>query len=166
MTGHGKRGKPTTGFPSFPTALGNRQKHDSHISTAPTTSALEKWKSKSRIPTFPPRLPFIQIKKENNSTRSAAPTFRLILRLEYTFIKSFFCACPSDHPVMLRTSAPSRRSLGSACTAPAICSAGEGAGCATMADAARVVSARKNLILMALSYIRIKPHRWAKAGKR
>ena len=84
MTGHGKRGKPTTGFPSFPTALGNRQKHDSHISTAPTTSALEKWKSKSRIPTFPPRLPFIQIKKENNSTRSAAPTFRLILRLEYT----------------------------------------------------------------------------------
>ena len=86
MTGHGKRGKPTTGFPSFPTALGNRQKHDSHISTAPTTSALEKWKSKSRIPTFPPRLPFIQIKKENNSTRSAAPTFRLILRLEYTVV--------------------------------------------------------------------------------
>src|SRR5260370_29815429 len=24
MTGHGKRGKPRTGFPSFPTALGNR----------------------------------------------------------------------------------------------------------------------------------------------
>ena len=24
MTGYGKRGKPQTGFPSFPTALGNR----------------------------------------------------------------------------------------------------------------------------------------------
>ncbi len=40
--------------------------------------------AKSAIPTFPPRLPIIQIKKENNSTRSAAPTFRLLLRLEYT----------------------------------------------------------------------------------
>ena len=34
--------------------------------------------------TGPPRLPFIQIKKENNSTRPATPSFRLILRLEYT----------------------------------------------------------------------------------
>jgi hypothetical protein len=25
MTGYGKRGKPKAGFPSFPTALGNRQ---------------------------------------------------------------------------------------------------------------------------------------------
>ena len=40
--------------------------------------------AKGAIPTFPPRLPFIQIKKENNSTRSAAPTFRLILRLGHT----------------------------------------------------------------------------------
>ena len=34
--GHGKRGKPRTGFPSFPTALGNRQRRDSHFPTAPT----------------------------------------------------------------------------------------------------------------------------------
>ena len=34
MTGHGKRGKPKAGFPSFPTALGNRQRRDFHIPTA------------------------------------------------------------------------------------------------------------------------------------
>jgi hypothetical protein len=32
----GREGKPKTGFPSLPTALGNRSR-DSHISTAPTT---------------------------------------------------------------------------------------------------------------------------------
>ena len=37
MTGYGKRGKPKAGFPSFPTALGNRQRRDFHIPTARTT---------------------------------------------------------------------------------------------------------------------------------
>ena len=49
--------------------------------------------AKGAIPTFPPRLPFIQIKKENNSTRSAAPTFRLILQLEYTVLNGAMGAC-------------------------------------------------------------------------
>jgi hypothetical protein len=36
MARHGKRGKPNGGFPSFPTALGNRQQRDFHISTGAT----------------------------------------------------------------------------------------------------------------------------------
>src|SRR3984957_12209142 len=36
MPGRGKRGKPKPGFPSFPTALGNRC-CDFHIPTAPAT---------------------------------------------------------------------------------------------------------------------------------
>jgi hypothetical protein len=39
-----------------PRALGNRS-CDFHIPAAPATTAMEKWKSKSRIPTFPQRLP-------------------------------------------------------------------------------------------------------------
>jgi len=38
MPRRGKRGKPNGGFPTFPTALGNRQRRDSHISTGPATA--------------------------------------------------------------------------------------------------------------------------------
>lgn len=56
MTGHGKRGKPRTGFPSFPTALGNRQKRDSHISNSPDDERggkVEIQKQDSHFPTAP-----------------------------------------------------------------------------------------------------------------
>lgn len=50
MTGGGKRGKPGPGFPSFPTALGNR----CAIPTfPPPRRGVEKWKTKGRFPTFP-----------------------------------------------------------------------------------------------------------------
>jgi hypothetical protein len=39
MTFYGKRGKPNAGFPSFSTALGKSPKRDSHIPTAPATTA-------------------------------------------------------------------------------------------------------------------------------
>ena len=45
-----------------PRALGNRCR-DFHIPAAPATTAMGKWKSKSRIPTFPQRLIPSQIKK-------------------------------------------------------------------------------------------------------
>jgi hypothetical protein len=41
MTGYGKRGKPKAGFPSFPTALGNRQ---SAIPTFPQPQLLPRGK--------------------------------------------------------------------------------------------------------------------------
>ena len=63
MTVHGKRGKPKAGFPSFPTALGN---------------------PKAGFPLSHSASLLFHIKKENNNTRLAAPTFRLILGLEYT----------------------------------------------------------------------------------
>jgi len=52
MPVRGQRGKPNAGFPSFSTALGNR----SAIPTFPQSRGerMEKWKSKGRIPTFPP----------------------------------------------------------------------------------------------------------------
>src|ERR1700685_4344187 len=40
-----------------PRALGNRCR-DFHIPAAPATTAMGKWKSRSRIPTFPQRLPW------------------------------------------------------------------------------------------------------------
>ena len=64
MTGHGKRGKPKAGFPSFPTALGNRAARFPH-SRSPDDDRLEKWKSKGRIPTFPRGLWFpYKLRKE------------------------------------------------------------------------------------------------------
>src|ERR1035441_5555407 len=47
MTGYGHRGKPKAGFPRLPTALGNRWR-DSHIPTAATRRAMEKWKAQKR----------------------------------------------------------------------------------------------------------------------
>ena len=56
MTGYGKRGKPKAGFPSFPTALGNRKRRDSHIPTAPA----RRGKVENQTPGFPlSRLLFI-----------------------------------------------------------------------------------------------------------
>ena len=43
-------------FPRSPRALGNRSR-DFHIPAAPATTAMGKWKSESRIPTIPQRLP-------------------------------------------------------------------------------------------------------------
>jgi hypothetical protein len=71
MTRCGNGGKPQAGFPPFPRTLGNREGSDFHIPTAAAAiplarieknvkkhrthlGAMEKWKSKSRISTFPP----------------------------------------------------------------------------------------------------------------
>jgi hypothetical protein len=68
MTGHGLRGKPKAGFPSLPTALGNRN-CDSHIPATPAAAAMGKWKSKTRIPTFPQLSnPSFKINNERRST--------------------------------------------------------------------------------------------------
>src|SRR5438067_4366480 len=68
MTDGGKRGKPRAGFPSFTTVLGNRCR-DSHIPAAPG-GAVEKWKSKNRIPTFPPHESISQIQPEKETQRN------------------------------------------------------------------------------------------------
>src|SRR6267154_5046590 len=93
MPGSGKPGKPKASFPSFPQPLEiSHTTRDSHISTASTISlgprkpgeadsmqAMEKWKSKSRIPTFPPPavLPAAQgrnqFKKRSSESRKDAP---------------------------------------------------------------------------------------------
>src|SRR5947207_3270590 len=51
MTGYGKRGKPKAGFPSFPTALGNRKRRDSHIPTAPARRG--KVENQTQVSHFP-----------------------------------------------------------------------------------------------------------------
>jgi hypothetical protein len=48
----GHRAKPKAGFPQLPTALGNNWR-DSHIPTAATRRAMEKWKAKSGPSHFP-----------------------------------------------------------------------------------------------------------------
>jgi hypothetical protein len=84
MTGYGKRGKPKTGFPSFPTALGNRKKRDSHIPTAPATTARKTGNPKAG---FPLSHRGFSIPYENSKRRiplnAGSPSFRLIVRLEY-----------------------------------------------------------------------------------
>jgi hypothetical protein len=57
MTDYGKRGKPKAGFPLFPQPL---EIAKSAIPTFPQPGddREEKWKSKTRIPTFPSRFPF------------------------------------------------------------------------------------------------------------
>jgi hypothetical protein len=59
-----------------PQALGNRC-HDFHIPAAPATTAVGKWKSKSRIPTFPQRFHVHQInqkRKEINPSPKPCPS--------------------------------------------------------------------------------------------
>src|ERR1700676_323751 len=75
----GKRGKPKAGFPLFPQPLGNlaNNRRDSHISTVPAGSRrMEKWKTKSRFPTFPPpRVPYLRNEKPGRGRASpSAPT--------------------------------------------------------------------------------------------
>ena len=66
----GKRGKPKAGFPLFPQSLGNLAKgrRDSHISTAPATRRMGKWKTKTRFPTFPP--PSLSPQKRKRRSRA------------------------------------------------------------------------------------------------
>jgi hypothetical protein len=59
-----------------PRALGNHCR-DSHIPAAPATTAMGKWKSKNRIPTFPQRLPCHhqnQKRKEINPSPKPCPS--------------------------------------------------------------------------------------------
>ena len=91
MTGYGKRGKPKAGFPSFPTALGNRAARFPH-SRSPGGDRVEKWKSKSKTPTFPQRLvlPF------TNSER------RLPLSVGFAAVqahRSIRICSPPAHPI-------------------------------------------------------------------
>jgi hypothetical protein len=66
-----------------PRALGNRC-CDSHIPAAPATAAMGKWKSESRIPTFPQRLPLsIKSKTKGDQPQPETLSFRLISGLEY-----------------------------------------------------------------------------------
>jgi hypothetical protein len=69
--------------PRRPRALGNRSR-DFHIPAASATTAMGKWKSESRIPTFPQRLTCQtnQKRKEINPSPKTL-SFRLISGLEY-----------------------------------------------------------------------------------
>src|SRR5258706_6271341 len=60
--GYGKRGKPKTGFPLFPQPLGNLAKKQARFPHSHSSGdyAVEKWKTKSRFPTFPPRSPCLK----------------------------------------------------------------------------------------------------------
>ena len=73
-----------------PRALGNRCR-DFHIPAAPAMTAVGKWKSKNRIPTFPQRLPglyqIIKKRKEINP-KPRTSSFRLISGLENADIPS------------------------------------------------------------------------------
>src|SRR5574341_936367 len=71
MPGLWKAWKAKGGLPTLSTSpleISQRQR-DSHIPTAPTTTAMEKWKSKSRISTFPPRLAISQKVKKRGRLR-------------------------------------------------------------------------------------------------
>jgi hypothetical protein len=50
MTGYGKTRKTKDRFPSFPTALGNREERDFHIPTAPATTARKSGNPKAGFP--------------------------------------------------------------------------------------------------------------------
>jgi hypothetical protein len=57
----GKRGNPKAGFPLFPPFLGNLANNARfpHFHSSGGSRRMEKWKTKSRFPTFPPpRIPF------------------------------------------------------------------------------------------------------------
>jgi hypothetical protein len=58
----GKRGNPKAGFPLFPPFLGNLAQNARfpHSHSSGGSRRMEKWKTKSRFPTFPPpRIPFL-----------------------------------------------------------------------------------------------------------
>src|SRR3989442_7847344 len=60
--------------PSFHEPLGNlaKSRRDSHISTAPTTRRMEKWKTKSRFSTFPPPC-FLSLRQTDGGGRASPP---------------------------------------------------------------------------------------------
>jgi hypothetical protein len=80
MTGYGKRGKTTTGFPLFPQLLeiAARFPHSLNSDDGP----VEKWKSN----TFPPPSllsPLEDSQKGDSSVPELSPPFGLIVGLEY-----------------------------------------------------------------------------------
>jgi hypothetical protein len=56
--GQWKKRKTKGRFPSFPTALGNRQKRDSHIPTAPAAAARKSGNPKAGFPLSRRGFPF------------------------------------------------------------------------------------------------------------
>ena len=69
--GCGKRGKPKAGFPLFPRAPW-KSRQSGEIPTFPQLRRrrrMEKWKTKSRFPTFPPPL-FLSLKKRTEQRRA------------------------------------------------------------------------------------------------
>jgi hypothetical protein len=89
MTGLWKTRKTKDRFPSFPTALGNRQ---SAIPTFPQPRRRysEKWKSKSGIPTFP-RLLFLLLQTQKGDS----PERRVPRRSGSSFDWNMLCAVPT-----------------------------------------------------------------------
>jgi hypothetical protein len=71
----GKRGNPKAGFPLFPPFLGNLANNArfQHFHSSGGSRRMEKWKTKSRFPTFPPpRIPFLP--EANPDHRRASPS--------------------------------------------------------------------------------------------
>ena len=84
MTGYGKGGKTTTGFPPFPQPLEIAARFPHSLN--PDDGPVEKWKSNNRIPTFPPPslLSLLEdSQKGDSSVPELSPPFRLIVGLEY-----------------------------------------------------------------------------------
>jgi hypothetical protein len=78
-------------FLRCPRALGNRWR-DSHIPAAPATTAMEKWKSKSRISTFPRRLSPTQTIKKSKPKGDQPQRDTLVLQAHLTIGKRFLSA--------------------------------------------------------------------------
>jgi hypothetical protein len=79
----GQRGKPKPGFPRCPQPLEITQ--DVISTFPPSRLGVEKWKTKSRFPTFPLVVLYLfqnQTKKGGLAADRFAPAFRLILGLE------------------------------------------------------------------------------------
>jgi hypothetical protein len=76
------RWKTKDGFPTAPTALGNRKRRDSHISTAATRRG--KVENEKHVSHFPARClcVFQTTQKGGLAPGRSAPAFRLILQLE------------------------------------------------------------------------------------
>src|ERR1700686_5155017 len=82
----GQRGKPKPGFPRCPQPLEITQ--DVISTFPPSRLGVEKWKTKSRFPTFP----LVVLYPSHNKTKKGgpaadrfAPVFRLILGLENAY---------------------------------------------------------------------------------
>jgi hypothetical protein len=87
-----------------PQALGNRWR-DSHIPAAPAVTAMGKWKSTSRIPTFPQRLNLSnESKTKGDQPRPEIFSFRLISGLEYAMLhaSSLFFVIAIESPKCVR----------------------------------------------------------------